>query len=183
MRLPAADPLRGRIGYNATVSLWLGIVKKLLWMGLGLVLAVSAGCVLVEEGAAPAAERGTVITVIDRDTIDVRLADGAVYRVRYIGIDTPERDQVCYREATAAGRALVAGQTVTLRRDRATPTSTGACCATSTWGIRSSTRGLWPRAGPGGRVPAGHGLRGPLPRAGGGGGCGERGCHPTGVFR
>lgn len=93
-------------------------MKKFLWMGLGLVLAVSAGCVLVEgERAAPAAERGTVITVIDGDTIDVRLADGAVYRVRYIGIDTPERDQVCYREATAANRALVAGQTVTLRRD------------------------------------------------------------------
>jgi len=61
-------------------------------------------------------ETGQVIDVIDGDTIDV-LIDGTEYRVRYIGIDTPERDDVCYIEATDANAALVANQTVRLVQD------------------------------------------------------------------
>ncbi|MEL7675557.1 MAG: hypothetical protein AAGU78_17610, partial [Chloroflexota bacterium] len=78
-----------------------------------------AGCAELEQLAptpvpvAPGAEgeRASVIRVIDGDTIDVRLG-GETYRVRYIGIDTPERDEQCYSEATAANTALVQGQTV-----------------------------------------------------------------------
>lgn len=61
-------------------------------------------------------ETAAVVDIIDGDTIDVDLG-GQTYRVRYIGINTPERDQPCYSEATEANRALVENQTVTLVRD------------------------------------------------------------------
>lgn len=61
-------------------------------------------------------ECGLVTRVIDGDTIDV-LLNGEEVRVRYVGINTPERDEVCYSEATAANALLVGGQTVRLERD------------------------------------------------------------------
>jgi endonuclease YncB( thermonuclease family) len=63
-----------------------------------------------------------VTRVIDGDTIEVSIG-GALYRVRYIGIDTPEtvapdRPVGCYGpEASAANKALVEGKTVTLEKD------------------------------------------------------------------
>lgn len=57
-----------------------------------------------------------VTRVIDGDTIDVQI-DGVGYRVRYIGVNTPESDEVCYRQATDANAALVNGKTVTLVKD------------------------------------------------------------------
>ena len=36
---------------------------------------------------------GTVTQVIDGDTIEVEI-DGRTYRVRYVGVNTPERDEV-----------------------------------------------------------------------------------------
>ncbi len=82
-------------------------------------------------GAAPSAppdvplarEPATVVRVIDGDTIQVRLADGRLDTVRYIGIDTPEtvdpRATVeCFGEAASAKNAeLVAGRAVELERD------------------------------------------------------------------
>lgn len=68
-------------------------------------------------GDSPQGETAQVVTVVDGDTIDVRLASGQVLPVRYIGINTPERDEVCYREAREANRLLVQGQTVTLVSD------------------------------------------------------------------
>ena len=44
-------------------------------------------------------QNGTVIQVIDGDTIDVRLDDGQIYPVRYIGMDAPERDQPFFTES------------------------------------------------------------------------------------
>ncbi len=64
----------------------------------------------------PAGERAIVIRVIDGDTIEV-LLNRLTYRVRYIGVDTPETYEPCYDEATAANRTLVGGQTVTLVKD------------------------------------------------------------------
>lgn len=61
-------------------------------------------------------ERANVIDVIDGDTIDVNL-NGAAYRVRYIGIDTPERGEPFFSEATEANRTLVEGQTVIMVKD------------------------------------------------------------------
>ncbi|MCC6804360.1 MAG: thermonuclease family protein [Anaerolineae bacterium] len=61
-------------------------------------------------------ETARVTRVIDGDTIDVQI-DGVGYRVRYIGVNTPESDEVCYREATNANAALVDGKIVTLVTD------------------------------------------------------------------
>ena len=61
-------------------------------------------------------ECGEVVNVVDGDTIDV-VINGTEYRVRYVGINTPERDEVCYSDATAANAALVQGQTVRLETD------------------------------------------------------------------
>ena len=66
--------------------------------------------------SAPAGEVGRVTRVIDGDTIDV-LIDGKNTRIRYLQMNTPERDEPCYREATARNADLVAGKTVTLVPD------------------------------------------------------------------
>jgi endonuclease YncB( thermonuclease family) len=50
--------------------------------------------------------------VIDGDTIDV-LINGIKNRVRYFGVDTPERGQICFREATDRNSMLL-GDTVLL---------------------------------------------------------------------
>ena len=51
--------------------------------------------------------------VIDGDTIE--MANGA--RVRYISVDTPERDEPFYQKATDFNRRLVEGQRVKLLKD------------------------------------------------------------------
>lgn len=64
----------------------------------------------------PAGAEAIVTNVVDGDTIDV-LIDGREYRVRYIGVDTPERGELFYDEATEANADLVAGNTVILIQD------------------------------------------------------------------
>ena len=66
--------------------------------------------------ALPAGDLGEVTHIVDGDTIDVSI-DGVEYRVRYIGIDTPELDMPYYDQATQANRDLVDGQTVLLVKD------------------------------------------------------------------
>jgi len=72
--------------------------------------------------APPAAEEAQVTRVVDGDTIEVSMA-GATYKVRYIGVDTPEtvdprRPVGCYgREASERNRQLVEGKTVELEKD------------------------------------------------------------------
>lgn len=71
-----------------------------------------------EEPTGPT-EAGTVVNVVDGDTIDV-MVDGIEVRVRYIGMDTPEtRSGVEWigPEASAANAALVDGQDVILEKD------------------------------------------------------------------
>ncbi|MBA7714070.1 hypothetical protein ES703_123084 [subsurface metagenome] len=63
-----------------------------------------------------------VTRVIDGDTIEVDI-DGTSYKVRYIGIDTPELDdkraEYCAlaQEATRYNRQLVEGETIRLEKD------------------------------------------------------------------
>lgn len=57
-----------------------------------------------------------VLEVIDGDTIRVEVA-GEEYKVRYIGVDTPEREQPFYAEASQVNAELVEGQTVLLVQD------------------------------------------------------------------
>lgn len=61
-------------------------------------------------------EVGQVEYVIDGDTIDV-VINGQSYRVRYIGVNTPELDEPCYDDATNANLSLVGGETVQLVKD------------------------------------------------------------------
>jgi endonuclease YncB( thermonuclease family) len=61
-------------------------------------------------------EIGLVEYVVDGDTIDVGI-DGEGYRVRYIGVNTPELGEPCYDEATNANISLVGGETVRLVKD------------------------------------------------------------------
>lgn len=68
-------------------------------------------------GGSPGGEQGQVVNVIDGDTIDVRI-DGQVMRVRYVGVNTPERDEPCYADASRANADLVSGRTVTLVKDQ-----------------------------------------------------------------
>lgn len=54
---------------------------------------------------------GTVIKIVDGDTIDVQLSSGPI-RVRLHGVDTPERGQPGGKEATGALTGLVQGKEV-----------------------------------------------------------------------
>lgn len=58
----------------------------------------------------------SVLYVIDGDTIQVSI-EGVEYRVRYIGMNTPERDEPCYDDATNRNRQLVEDQIVILTKD------------------------------------------------------------------
>jgi micrococcal nuclease len=89
--------------------------KHLLYSILVLFLLILAtGCV------APTAL--VVTRVIDGDTIEVNIS-GTIYKVRYIGIDTPELDdersefRVLAREATKLNIQLVVGETIRLEKD------------------------------------------------------------------
>lgn len=66
--------------------------------------------------AAPAGDEAVVTRIIDGDTIEVTI-NGQSYRVRYIGMDTPEQGMAYYRESTEANRQFVEGQTVILVKD------------------------------------------------------------------
>ena len=63
-----------------------------------------------------AGEIGQVTRVVDGDTIDVRI-DGKVVRIRYLQMNTPERDEECFNETKEANADLVAGKTVRLVPD------------------------------------------------------------------
>lgn len=80
--------------------------------------ALSATAAAAQTGIAPDATRlqsAEVARVIDGDTIEVRLG-GTVERVRYYGVDTPERGDRCYEEARDRNAAL-AGERVLLLPD------------------------------------------------------------------
>jgi micrococcal nuclease len=61
-------------------------------------------------------EKASVTRIVDGDTIEVEL-DGRSYRVRYIGMDAPERGDPFFDEATESNRRLVEDQIVILVKD------------------------------------------------------------------
>jgi len=67
----------------------------------------------VTTGVLPQAK---VVRVIDGDTIEVSIG-GKTYKVRYIGIDTPEVGEWMGSEATAKNKELVGGKVVGLEKD------------------------------------------------------------------
>ncbi len=86
------------------------------------VLAIATSFAGIMPTAAPtsppgADEMGLVTRVIDGDTIDVML-NGVNTRIRYLQMNTPERDEPCYRESTQANADLVLGKTARLVADQ-----------------------------------------------------------------
>ena len=101
-------------------------MKKTILLCMLLLASISA-CTLDQTGSTPTTSNNNggstingqaarVTNVIDGDTIDVQI-NGETFRVRYVGVNTPERAEPCYSDATAANRALVGGQNVILVRD------------------------------------------------------------------
>jgi len=75
-----------------------------------------------QPSPSPERTEAEVVRVIDGDTIEVSI-DGEIYKVRYIGIDTPETVhpekpvEWMGPEASAANKELVGGKTVYLEKD------------------------------------------------------------------
>lgn len=69
-------------------------------------------------GGGASGDLAEVVNVIDGDTIEVRLANGRRETIRYLGVNTPERGETCYREATEANRFFVGGKQVRLVADQ-----------------------------------------------------------------
>lgn len=90
----------------------LAALAVLVWWQLGRAPDDGAAGSRADAPAGPGA--GWQVTrVVDGDTVEVS-RDGVVERVRLLGIDTPERGECGYDEATALVGDLVAGRAVTL---------------------------------------------------------------------
>jgi len=93
-----------------------------IFIGIGLLVLLLAALTGCTFGFDPGTANGvggvqaTVTRIIDGDTIDVQI-DGRKERVRYIGVNTPERDESCYQEASDANSLLVKGKIVSLVSD------------------------------------------------------------------
>ncbi len=88
----------------------------------GLLLALLPLLLALPASAAPEGLPATVVSVVDGDTIHVRIAD-RLEKVRYIGMNTPEvhhprkGEEPGGREASEVNRQLVAGKQVRLELD------------------------------------------------------------------
>ena len=85
-----------------------------LWNKWRLAIILALILTLLITGCGRVSENAVFVTrVIDGDTIEI---EGG-YRVRYIGIDTPERDEPYYWEASGVNRNLVEGKEIRLEKD------------------------------------------------------------------
>jgi len=100
-------------------------MKSIMTCCMAVLLAVLlVACEALEESASAPIEAvdgdlARVTRVTDGDTIRVEI-NGQTEDVRYIGVNTPERDEPCYGRdggATGANAALVEGQMVRLVSD------------------------------------------------------------------
>jgi micrococcal nuclease len=96
---------------------------------LTVLLGVAGFAAAAGVGDAPAAPRapaaaewfvvrGTVVKIVDGDTLDVRVSALRRERVRLIGIDTPERGACFFSPASTGARRLALGRRVRLVGDR-----------------------------------------------------------------
>lgn len=70
--------------------------------------------VAAKHHAQPAQNAHHVLRVVDGDTFTIDYRDEGETKVRILGIDTPERGDPGYDEATAALKAMIEGKPVTL---------------------------------------------------------------------
>jgi endonuclease YncB( thermonuclease family) len=80
----------------------------------GIAVAVAA-CVLAAAGSAtpqPFTQRGTIVSVVDPATLDVRLTGKTAERVKLIGLQPPAVGSCAYGPALADLNTLVAGKPV-----------------------------------------------------------------------
>lgn len=109
--MPYGRPVRRRRGGRWRVLLSLAALAGVVWWQLGSPAADGGGSGPDATGGSVAGWQ--VTQVVDGDTIEVS-REGVVERVRLLGIDTPERGQCGYDEATALIAGLVTGRDVTL---------------------------------------------------------------------
>ncbi len=93
------------------MSIWRKRLRRFWLLPLGFILFLSlSGCLAPSQTATDTVR---VTEVIDGDTITITGGD----RVRYVGIDTPEKGEPFYLEAWQANHELVEGKAVRLERD------------------------------------------------------------------
>lgn len=111
--MPYRRGVRRRRGARWRILLPLAALVLVAWWQLG-GLGPDTGTG-ADAGPGPAAAQAgwQVTRVVDGDTLEVT-RDGVVERVRLLGIDTPERGQCGFDEATALVAGLVEGREVTL---------------------------------------------------------------------
>ena len=111
-----SDEMAPQISTEVAVQVGTAVVEE-----VGTAVASQSTGETAERAADNEAEIGEEIAqvtrVIDGDTIDV-LLDGKTVRIRYLQMNTPERDEPCFRESTQANADLVAGQAVRLVPDK-----------------------------------------------------------------
>jgi endonuclease YncB( thermonuclease family) len=165
------------------------------WIALILSMTVLlTGCNLPEDDIGGSSNNGnnsgssgnvdlyTVTRVVDGDTIEVRQGE-VTYRVRYVGVNTPESDENCFQDASEANRNLVDGQQVRLERDDSNTDRYGRLLrfvyVGNTFVNEVLVRDGWAEAV---LYPPDDGYHDrfvDLEREAANGG---RGCHPTGIF-
>lgn len=101
---------RRRVALLVTVLVTLLVVGVAVGVWQGTRSGVPGGSGDSGGSASAVAADGTVVAVVDGDTLDV----AGVGRVRLIGIDTPERGECGYAKATDALSAQALGRQVTL---------------------------------------------------------------------
>lgn len=83
------------------------LIVKLFVVTLAVSLCIACSTSTTVSGVLDTEARNTaeVVRVIDGDTLDV-LISNITHRVRLFGVDTPERGEPCYHEATERLRQL-----------------------------------------------------------------------------
>lgn len=120
---PLSRPGGRQVGFQRGIITGMASILLELLLVFGSIFGIT-GPSDQAAGTVPTAATGTVVFVYDGDTALARIGTSTI-RVRYIGIDTPERDYDnpkagdCYaEEAAQANRELVQGREVLLVPDR-----------------------------------------------------------------
>lgn len=99
--------------YTGSINKYVTNMKKCIGLLLLFLCFGFCSCSFQADKSKVIVHKILVRTVIDGDTIE--LSDGE--KVRYIGINTPERNQKYYKEARDLNMALVQGKDVTIEYD------------------------------------------------------------------